>query len=435
MENIYDTDRIIAEAIRTGYDIAPDRMEWVKLCHALKILGNDESSFVALSRIHGTPDQVSRRKWREEKRLNTNIRTEAEARALIVSLAKAAGVDVRQFLLSQKSWNDRPTWRTNRQATATKITTATATPAALTYLIPMADIAKTENHAEQTALFKWMAGEFGNYETQRVFRLYHVGGSNFWRSEFGLSCSFPMISREGIIANAQLSPFNSTNGKGLRNPSGDKIINWVIARLNKQRRAARLPEYAKAEWSFFGEHLLNDPDQVAKPIAIVEAPKSALIGSIVYPEYLWFACWSCGYLCNCISIEPLRGRRVVIFPDRDHLTEWHDKAKAMAAAGLAVSIDTTIKRNCPEYLTDNNGNTIMENGKPKKCTTDIADLILLFRHGEQAATEPPPNTSESATLTPDMAEAQRVFEDMKRRYPHLAEVAEILELEAKCINL
>ena len=85
---------------------------------------------------------------------------------------------------------------------------------------------------------------------------------------------------------------------------------------------------------------------------------------------------------------------------------WRTIAKELAAAGYNVSIDTT---------------TETYQGGP---SDDIADIFLRHRHGQQAPPPPPP-----------MSEAQRVFEDMKRRYPHLAEVAEILELEAKCINL
>lgn len=66
MKDIYNISAIINHAISGGYDIAPDRMEWVKLCHALKLMGYDETYFVALSQCHGTPESVARRKWREE---------------------------------------------------------------------------------------------------------------------------------------------------------------------------------------------------------------------------------------------------------------------------------------------------------------------------------------------------------------------------------
>ena len=51
-------------------------------------------------------------------------------------------------------------------------------------------------------------------------------------------------------------------------------------------------------------------------IAIVEAEKSAFILSEIYPQYIWLASGGMGEV-QPEKFRPLRGRRVVMFPDTD----------------------------------------------------------------------------------------------------------------------
>ena len=84
----------------------------------------------------------------------------------------------------------------------------------------------------------------------------------------------------------------------------------------------------------FGEHLLNKYPH--NPIALVEAPKTALIGSIYFglPDnpnnYLWLAVYNKSSL-NYTKCKALKNRKVVLFPDtsKDGITynEWKEKAE------------------------------------------------------------------------------------------------------------
>jgi hypothetical protein len=59
------------------------------------------------------------------------------------------------------------------------------------------------------------------------------------------------------------------------------------------------------------EHLLRDN---TKMVAIVESEKTAIIASIYLPDMIWLACGGCGNLSLKLC-EPLKGRKVVLFPD------------------------------------------------------------------------------------------------------------------------
>lgn len=65
---------------------------------------------------------------------------------------------------------------------------------------------------------------------------------------------------------------------------------------------------------FFGEHLVHLPHNLNKPIAIVEAPKTALIASLFFRDFIWLASGSLNYL-NIEKLNKLKGRKVFLFPD------------------------------------------------------------------------------------------------------------------------
>ena len=103
----------------------------------------------------------------------------------------------------------------------------------------------------------------------------------------------------------------------------------------------------------FGQHLLADahPEQ---PIAIVESEKSALVMSIVKPEFLWMACGSLNNF-NEDFLKPLRRRLIMGFPDvdikRDKLSGvsvscamWRKTAKQLRLKGWRIVVDDHLEK-------------------------------------------------------------------------------------------
>lgn len=400
--NKYDISEVISEAIRGGYDIAPDRMEWVKLCHAMKIL-EDKTSFVALSSIHGTSEREIEKKWKEERNFNLNIKTEDDARGLIVSLAKQAGIEVSKFSLLQKEYNSgraNPRGQTaRRRKSATKETAAPQRqepPRQADYL-PEDMLTTAQRYGEQTGFFAWLRNEFGLDAARNVFRKYRIGGSQYTDESRKRAAVFPYINTQGRVVDGKI--FHIDQLTGSRKTSAALRVwvdgkgktqefrsSWAIAELNRQRRKNGMQEINRAPWCNFGDHLLQE--QPTAEVCLVESEKTAVICSLVYPERVWIAAGS----KNNLTVErcaAYAGRHITLFPDRDGIDEWRNKAKQLTAAGLIIRIDTT--------LSHYDGNL----------HDDIADLILRFRHGEQQ--EPQPAQQDK---TPDQVEAERIFEQM-----------------------
>lgn len=419
MTEIYDIAAIINYAISGGYDIAPDRMEWVKLCHALKLLGFDETYFVALSQCHGTPSNVARRKWREEK-VYRRFLSENTAPGLIVNLAKAAGIDVKRFFVNKlEPMNPRRTYRVAPTPPPMMHTQAAEHKPTPEY-VAEEQVAAAARHYRETSLYLWLCKEFEPGEVDEVFSAYRVGASKFISEQGGRAVSFPYIDVAGRCVDCKIFHINPNTGSRKTAPpvkrwdGGELRSTWALAELKRKEH--------RAEWCNFGDHLLKGRE--GAPLGVVESEKTALILSLAYPDILWIAVGSKNNLTPK-RFEPYRGRKVTVYPDRDGYNDkprkdgkgiekgWRTIAADLAAHGFSLSIDTTTERH------------------PGESNDDLADIVLRWRHGKQKPPTPSKGVANSDTpkVSPQKAEAIKAFEEMKQRYPALAEFAEKFDLE------
>ena len=98
---------------------------------------------------------------------------------------------------------------------------------------------------------------------------------------------------------------------------------WISALL--AIREHRPKDAYTTSHCFFGLHLLMDDGRrlmddgrwlMCDVVAVVEAEKSAVILSEIYPQYIWLAAGGLGEV-QADKFRPLRGHRVVLFPDTD----------------------------------------------------------------------------------------------------------------------
>lgn len=389
--DIYDINGIIGEALRSNIDISPsDRQEWRMFCCALKVLGYDEATFVALS---SGRERDSRQAWRAE-RSPSRYRTEDSARGMIVALAKSAGMDVKPFLLSQdKESRTRTDHRPAFRPTPTPKPEAPTLPPV--YITPQ-QVEAAARHYRETSLYIWLCSEFDRAEVEEVMKLYRIGGSSFAPTPEGYrAASLPYITTAGNCVDCKLQQYDTTTGSRKGKP-----INWALSRMKQSDR--------RAQWCNFGDHLLTARPEAE--VCLVEAEKSALVLSLTYPGKIWIATGSKQNLTPG-RFAPYRGRKITIFPDRDGVEAWRATAEQRAAEGYSIRIDTTITRHP---------------GEPKD---DLADIVLRFRHGEQHTPEPA-----APIKTAGQMEAERIFEQMKADNPTFAEFADKMELTAISIE-
>jgi hypothetical protein len=424
MADIYDIDAIIKHSLQMGIDISPaDRQEWKMFCCALKVLGYDETTFVALS---SGKQRDSRQAWRAE-RSPQRYKSEDSAKGMIVDLAKSAGIDVKQFRLSR--YDDSRARPTNRRTFVNPVVKPRTVEPPIEYapFIPAQMVEATESRVTESNLFVWLSGEFGDEAAMMAMRRYRVGATKHTDGRGHRAASLPYINTSGDCVDCKIFHIDPTTGSRKTAPA---LMSWTDreGKAQELRSTWALAELKKNDkprkWCNFGDHLLQDNPTAA--VCVVESEKTALVASIVYPSRLWIAVGSKNNL-NPERCAPYRGREIVIYPDRDNIKDkprksgtgiekgWETLARELAQAGFSVRIDRTVERHNGEI------------------NDDIADIILRYRHGTQSPPEPPQNRDvakcDTAAKSPDKLEAEALFEQIKKQYPALAELAEKFDLE------
>ena len=97
------------------------------------------------------------------------------------------------------------------------------------------------------------------------------------------------------------------------------IVSTVSSDMAKK---GKFPENAQMQRCLFGAHLIGKyPEKV---VAIVEGEKTAVVMSMLKPNFVWLATGGCENLNKDVAL-PLVGRRVVIIPDSGCLEKWKKK--------------------------------------------------------------------------------------------------------------
>ncbi|WP_332457678.1 DUF6371 domain-containing protein [Petrimonas sp.] len=130
---------------------------------------------------------------------------------------------------------------------------------------------------------------------------------------------FWQIDINGKVRTGKIMKYNPQTGRRIKNGYGG--INWVHHKLKKSN-----PSFSDFNLSqcYFGEHLLRL--YPGKPVAIVEAEKTAIIASMIYHNYNWLAAGNLNGL-NVEKSRVLRDKTVILYPDAGCYKHWLKKAE------------------------------------------------------------------------------------------------------------
>lgn len=243
-------------------------------------------------------------------------------------------------------------------------------------------------------------------DVTKVIELYRLGTiSNGYRAG---AIAFPFIDVSGYVRTIQVKQFDKFN-----HTTGTDFLHSMIEKHYKSRKEP-LPEwlepYLKQEKRvscLFGAHLLRKFP--SNPVAIVEAPKTAIYGTLYFglPESEKDLIWLAVYNKTSFSfdkLQDLKGRFVYVFPDlsKDGKTfdEWKQKAADYEnkLPGTRFEFSNLLERLAPE--------------QDKTKGSDIADFLIKldwkgFRKDGNQFRSVADSAIEQETFAEDTAEPQR----------------------------
>ena len=183
------------------------------------------------------------------------------------------------------------------------------------------------------------------------------------------------IDIKGRCRTGKVMKYNPDTGHRIKDESQPGRVTWVHALLKKT-----LPEKWELRQCLFGEHLLSKYSD--KPVVLVEAEKTAVIGAAVMPECVWVATGGKGLLNDRVDV--LEGRKVVAFPDVDGYDAWVEKVAERP--WLDITVSDYLQRKATKQQRDNGA--------------DVADILIEWKLGR--------------TAVPNVPEANPVLEEIRR---------------------
>ena len=265
-------------------------------------------------------------------------------------------------------------------------------PTAIGY-IPIHYVEKSKSM--QSNFFRFLSTLLGNYygsKSQEVLnRLldeYRLGATRDG------SVIFWQIDMNGNVRTGKVMQYNPEDGHRIKTERGASI-NWIHSILKKQKV---LSEDWQLSQCLFGEHLLSlYPDKV---VVLVESEKNAIIGSAIFPDYVWLATGGKSQMKED-KLRVLSGRTVLLFPDADGYAEWKQRAESMTYCKAIVS-DIIEKHATPKQKADH---------------IDIADWIIFqIQEGKLMCT------------ANHLVEAEKILQRMIEKNPVLQRLIDELDL-------
>ena len=241
--------------------------------------------------------------------------------------------------------------------------------------IPHEVFTQSLGHYERNQFARLLRRHFGDTLADDLLKRFNVGTSGRWPG----ACVFWYIDELQRIRGGQIKLFDDTFHtvnyviKGGEKRSRTTWVHSSYARRCDERKqpypdwlTAYLDERNEVQKSpcLFGlpQLLLADAHQ---PIALVEAPKTAIISTPYFPGFIWMAVGALSYL-NAERLAPLRDRRIELFPDLSKegsaFDRWNRVANELLAQGYQITVST--------YLEDN------ATDDERAAGADLADFLL-----------------------------------------------------------
>lgn len=169
---------------------------------------------------------------------------------------------------------------------------------------------------------------FTKDEVNNALLNYYLTGTNyFWNN----ATVYWQIDNKEQIRGAKIMLYNSITGSRTKKPYNH--INWL-------HKAIREPNF-NLNQCLFGLHLINEDYQ--KDIAIVESEKTAIIMSIILPEFIWLATGSKSNF-KIDLLRPLKNRNCFAFPDKGEFDNWNNKAIELNNLGYKIAVSSIIEQ-------------------------------------------------------------------------------------------
>lgn len=217
------------------------------------------------------------------------------------------------------------------------------TPPAVVSL-PDQIVTATLGHYQHNALACLLRKRLGLGVADEVVQRFRLGTSTHWPG----ACIFWLIDEKGRTRGGQVVLYDE-HGATVKQPH--RHLTWAHTALAQKYEQQTQPapdwltKYAahgqKSPCLFGLPQLADAPTW--QPVAIVESAKTAILASCYLPQFTWLATMGCSYL-TADRLEPLRGRRILLWPDVGAFDKWQAKAAELRGLGFTIEVSDLLEK-------------------------------------------------------------------------------------------
>ncbi len=215
---------------------------------------------------------------------------------------------------------------------------------------------------------------FDKRDVERIIEMYHLG--TICKGYRAGAVTFPFIDIKGDIRAIQVKQFDKTN----HTTTTDFIHSIYKSHCIKNKLP--FPDWLKVYLDndlkvscLFGEHLLRKYQK--NPIALVEAPKTAIIAALYFgfpkdcANFIWLAVYNLSSLTE-EKCRSLKNRKVILFPDLNAHKNWTDRVGVLKKkSNICFKVSDLIEqystiedrdegKDLADYLIENNWQTLRQ---------------------------------------------------------------------------
>lgn len=152
--------------------------------------------------------------------------------------------------------------------------------------------------------------------------------------------TYPYIDEHGKLRSLKRQQYDKETGKRSKTESSYLLHKALSGNDNFNYKGC-----------LFGMHQIRAKYSKGKTICIVEGEKSAVIASGAMPKYIWMATGAKDWF-NEHSLEPIKDRKIVLYPDTSSTGEtfakWRQIADRYKTKGYNISVSEMLEKSCTQ---------------------------------------------------------------------------------------
>ncbi|QXP70677.1 hypothetical protein H0I29_00815 [Polaribacter sp. R2A056_3_33] len=183
------------------------------------------------------------------------------------------------------------------------------------------------NTKQQSNFISYLLRNFEPKMVSQAIDMYHIGTTNYW---YGATI-FWQIDTKNVIRGGKIMLYNCNTGKRVKKPFNH--VSWIHKQL-------KLNNFVLQQ-CLFGLHLINSISK-SDTICIVESEKTAIIMSIMIPNFIWLATGSkTGFKEK--MLKSIKEFNVIAYPDKTVYSNWNKEAILLNKQGYNIQCSTMLE--------------------------------------------------------------------------------------------